>query len=358
MGSMINIPHLNKTQHIDIVNIMDLNNNNIDEIDFDDMIYLPLVYDVIVDPFDWIYIDEAQDNTTSQLQLIEKFVGDKTRILMCGDKKQIIYGFRHSNIRTMEDFIDKHNCIEFELPITYRCPKSHIPLVKSYVPNIEAFKDNEIGIVVECFDFELPKIIDKEAFILARTNKQVIKAILNLIANNVKATYYGKDYGKLLLNIIDRYVLKNISYQRFITKLRQDKEEFGEEIKEINTKLKKITSDNDITIEEINSMKQTRGRVSNEIDIIETIYEIGFRLSTFQELIKTINDVFLDNINGVVGSTIHKVKGMEFDNVYVIQEKLPYLKETMTPEEKEQEYNLHYVAHTRSKHKIVLVNNT
>ena len=65
----------------------------------------------------------------------------------------------------------------------------------------------------------------------------------------------------------------------------------------------------------------------------------------------------IENNKAVCLSTVHKAKGLEADNVWIIlPDKLPLNRKNQKAWEKEQEFNLKYVAYTRAKKVLNLVN--
>ena len=73
-------------------------------------------------------------------------------------------------------------------------------------------------------------------------------------------------------------------------------------------------------------------------------------LTVNNELINKINIIFTDDENdGICLSTIHKAKGLEADNVYILCESLMPSKHAKKEWEKISENNLKYVAVTRAK---------
>lgn len=346
--------YMNITDKIDndyysnIKKIMEKSNRNIFKIDFEDMIYLPLINNIKKNPKDWIFVDELQDLNNSQFELLDLFIGSKTRVIGVGDQKQGIYKFRHSLLSIMSDFTEKYNCTTFQLPITYRCPKSHIRLVKEHVPTIEAFENNPNGII-EVLDYDdLFDNMEDDAVYIARTNKYVAETVMNLLKNKRKATAYGKDIGKSIQTYIKKYKCKEMN--EFDGRLNGNLNKLSDNNKNFNKLIKSESNFN-----KISSYRKRIRQNEYEIDLIETIMILMNNCTTIKELDKLIEDIFSDNIKGIVCSTIHKIKGLEFDNVYVMQNKLPLLWNNQSDDDIEQEYNLHYVAHTRSKNKIVLV---
>ena len=66
---------------------------NLAMIDFDDMIWIPLVENFPLPQFDVLFVDEAQDFNEMQRQMILRCVGNN-RVVIVGDRNQAIYGFR------------------------------------------------------------------------------------------------------------------------------------------------------------------------------------------------------------------------------------------------------------------------
>lgn len=71
-----------------------------------------------------------------------------------------------------------------------------------------------------------------------------------------------------------------------------------------------------------------------------------------------LDELFTDTCvnNAVILSTVHKAKGLEADNVFIIEpSKLPLLFEGQKQWQIQQEYNLTYVAYTRAKKNLTFV---
>ena len=85
-------------------------------------------------------------------------------------------------------------------------------------------------------------------------------------------------------------------------------------------------------------------------DNIEALKVLSEGLISTQELVDKINIIFNgDATDAVELSTIHKAKGLEADNVYILQPSLMPSKFANKEWEKKTERNLIYVAYTRAK---------
>lgn len=317
-----------------------LNKIKIDKttIDFQDMIWFPIVHDFYCNKYDYVFVDEVQDLNNIQFELIKKICDDKTRVIGVGDRKQSIYGFRYVDLDSMDKFKEYYNCAEFPLSICYRCPKKHINLVRRFVPYIEADEKANEGILEQISLDDLHRIED-DACIICRTNAPLVDMVFSLIRLDKKATILGRNIGKNLLNIINKY--KTDDFEKLKNKLEKN-------IKLQNEKLKRILSGQ----EDI----RKKGMVLSIIDTYETILVISENVNSIDELKQKILNIFSDDVKGIICTTIHKVKGMEFDNVYIYRPDLMPHPCAESDDEKEQENNMIVVAYTRSKNKLSIIN--
>jgi superfamily I DNA/RNA helicase len=85
-------------------------------------------------------------------------------------------------------------------------------------------------------------------------------------------------------------------------------------------------------------------------DKAECIIHLTGHTTTVQGLLDNIKTIFGDGKKaGVVFSTIHKAKGLEADNVWIIETQLMPHPMAKSKSDREQEMNLCYVAITRAK---------
>ena len=57
--------------------------------------------------FDWIIVDEVQDTSRVQCDVIEALWGNETHLVICGDKKQSIYAWRSADPQVMPELEEK-----------------------------------------------------------------------------------------------------------------------------------------------------------------------------------------------------------------------------------------------------------
>jgi superfamily I DNA/RNA helicase len=91
-------------------------------------------------------------------------------------------------------------------------------------------------------------------------------------------------------------------------------------------------------------------------DQVETIVALAEGADTIADINKRIATIFADNVTGVTLSSVHRAKGTEADSVYIIRPDLMPHPMAKTAWQREQEMNLKYVAITRAKRLLTIVN--
>ena len=323
-----------------IRHIMEKNNENTSIIDYDDMVYLPVVNNFSNGIYDWVLVDESQDLNKVQFELIKKICDKHTRVIAVGDKKQSIYAFRGADINTTDNFKEEFNAVELPLSICYRCPSSHIKLAQEIVPEIEA-SENAIDGVIKSID--LLTAIDiandnEKDLILSRTNAPLIKVAFSLIRNGKKAIIRGRDIGANLIKLIEKYKANDL----------------GELYLKLNN-YKNLQQDKIDLIEKGKYDSKKKNSLLTNIDSVDTIIAVMEDCDTIIQVKQKIENIFTDNKEGVICSSVHRAKGLQANTVFIInRDKMPHPM-ARTKEEIEQEYNILYVALTRSKSNLYFI---
>jgi DNA helicase-2/ATP-dependent DNA helicase PcrA len=95
--------------------------------------------------------------------------------------------------------------------------------------------------------------------------------------------------------------------------------------------------------------------LDDQVAAVEACYE-EFGATSAEDLCRQIEGIFSDGGASVWLSTIHRAKGLEADRVYILhEEKLPLRWANQTADQETQEWNLRYVALTRSKDTLTFV---
>ncbi len=316
-------------------------------IDFDDMIaFTALLKEVKVQGYDYILVDEAQDLNKAQLAVITKALKPTGRSGAVGDPFQAIYGFCGADTKSVETIIAKTQAMVLPLSVCYRCPKKVIALIKHIRPGITAAENAPDGTVKLIWhDQFLAMAPEGETIVLCRTTAPLVAECLSFLRNGIKATVRGRDIGKNLT-----------------TMLKKINKAFAGELSSVNfyeLVMKWQTNQNAIFQNHKNADEKI-AQLQDKIDTILAFFD-GYQTDragqafTFENFEQYVNSKFSDKEEGVVFSTIHKAKGLEYDSVYILRgDKLPHPM-AKSAWEREQEDHLIYVACTRAKQHLYFV---
>lgn len=300
-------------------------------VDFSDMIWLPVVLNMGCEQFDFLMIDEAQDLNAAQIQLVLKSIKPGGRVVAVGDRNQSIYGFRGADTQAIPNLIEALDAKTLPLSITYRCPISHVELANTLVSEIKAAKGAKEGSIDYLPMIEALPLMKSGDLVLCRCNAPLVEVAFALIRSGQKAVMRGRDIGTGLITLVQKMRAKSIT--EFWTKLR------AYEARE-TAKLLRL---------------EKTGLLQALSDKIDTIVAIGEDVTTVEELVRKIENLFSDQIEGVVCSSVHRAKGLEADRVFIVRADLMPHPMAQKPWEQIQETNIQYVAWTRSKEELIFV---
>jgi len=330
--TMADIP---STTNIDTVidaatRILIKSNEEQDEIDFDDMIYLPLLYkkegNIIFEQYDCVIVDEAQDTNAMQIEFLKNIT---KRIIAVGDRNQAIYGFRGADYAAFDSIAIHYNAVELPLTISYRCGKNIIEEAKQYVPHITACESAEDGSVNTLTMSEFNELLDN----LSDDSAVICRANAPLITLAVRRLRQRKPF-----NITSDFTKKLTSY---INSSKTD---------DLSIFIADLTKRHDTIVTSYESRK-LYVRANLEREKFAALKYLASETSSVTELTDLIN-ALINSKSGVTLSTIHKSKGMEYDNVYFYQRNICPARFVLASGNEmaiQQEDNLIYVGITRAK---------
>lgn len=412
----------------------------VQKIDFDDMLFLTVrllkksdtVLKSVQSKWDYIMVDEAQDNNRLQYMLLNMISFPKRNIFLCGDDDQSLYGFRYASPQSFMDFDKDYEQVkDIYLPYNYRSNIDILETANKLIFHnnnridkrlIPASDDNSESVFFETYmdeDEEAEKVIasiresitlgDKysDNSCLFRTNAQTRAMEDKLIYSGIPYKLHGgksfydrkeiKDliaYFKLAHNTKDNKSFKHIynkpnrylgnEFYAMVKKGKSHYETMKESmytmsnnyqrgVNQIVNIIKHIQGGNAINRKLSSSLQYIldsgyREWVMQDVDnsednpILENIETLNYLLSKFTSLDEFINHLKKieevkkeDKGNTVHLMTIHKSKGLEFKNVYVLgvsESILPHaraLEEDTTGLAIEEERRLCYVAVTRAE---------
>jgi len=321
--------------------------NKTDIVDFQDLLWFPSQYGYFTKIYtsDIIMLDEAQDASIAQQDVISRCFKRETRMFSFGDKDQLINSWAGSDTDSFEHLKDttqfRRDSIEFPLTTNYRCGTRIIAYAKQYTNNnIHAKDDAQDGSVN--FETHINDIKNGD-MVLCRNISPLMDFYRIGVANGKKMCFKGEELGKSLITAID------CSY--------------GNTPKEIIVSLKhRIIATWDFFTEESGLDKKetmTNPIIISLLDNIKAIENFPKTVETREDVEKFINDIFSNEEDGGIQlSTIHRAKGLEADNVFIICPSLIPSRLAESKWEIEEERHLQYVMCTRAKNSLNFVSET
>lgn len=335
LSKRYNINNLNNESTI-AYNLIKIGILDTNSIDFTDMIYLPLILNLIDEKYDYIYIDECQDISTIQRMLLLNSIKDNGgRFFAVGDEKQSIYSFVGADSESFKILTETPNTIKIPLSVTYRCEPKIVSMVKHINPDIVSYKNEDEGIIYDEFSY---KNLESNDMVLCRETFPLVSLCISLLNLNKKSTIIGSDIGKILIKMIldSKDFYEEFNMINVFSYLYKQKNDLIDSIMNKNNILREDAITDNLVI-----------MLDEKIKIIEGLVDYN---TTPEEVIEKINNIFKDDSKeGIILSTIHKSKGLESERVFILHKELMPSKYAKESWELEQEQNLIYVAYTRAK---------
>lgn len=292
--------------------------------DFDDMIWLPIVLDLPQRKFDRVFVDETQDLNAAQIEMTLRACKADGRILAVGDPRQAIYQFRGADEFAFENVKTRLAAAELRLSVCYRCCRAVIREAQTIVPDIEAAPDAEEGEVRGASFAEMRAGAQPGDFILSRTNAPLISLCMAFLMEGRRANIQGRDVGARLAAFVKKSKAKTIESLRNYVETWSAKE-----------------------CDRLAAKRRSTQAVEDQAACILALSEGALEVS---DVLNRIESLFADtnDANKITLSTTHKAKGLERDRVWLLDA-------TYCRRPGVEEQNLRYVGLTRARKTLVLV---
>jgi DNA helicase-2/ATP-dependent DNA helicase PcrA len=310
-------------------------------IDYTDMIYVPVAEDLSMpQQFDFVCIDEAQDLSAVQLELIMRAVAPSGRLLFVGDSRQAIYGFAGADTRSMEKIIERTCATVLPLSVSYRCPRSHVELARRFSRDIEAAPNAIRGRINAISDARLADAVTTDDLILCRTNAPLVSACLDLVSRGKAAKILGKQD---LVGKLERHAAAAFEEDLFDWEKRLER--YSER------QLAHMASmGND-------SACAIAALLEDEVACVKALTQAALNggCQSLTSLSGYIRAIFGDDEKVITLSTVHRAKGREADRVFILYPHLMPSTHATTDAECEAETCIQFVAVTRAKRELIFV---
>ena len=321
-----------------------------------------------------VMVDEGQDATRLYLSFIKYIKRPQGRYVFVADKNQAIYAWAGSNAYAYAEIKEKFQpYMEFDLPINYRCAKSHLKMVneKFHIP-IKPRPDAPEGEIIEHFDKKKIKdFISPGDFVISRKNKWLSDVTIDLIKAKIPVYIEDQEMLKEIGKVVDsckgkgiknlsRKVNNNIkSYYLKLEELNmyhQDKQKDEKEIDDIEDEKEEIK--NNALKTQAETIIETNSKIDNLsfLNSILEMYEQDYPQGTVANFSVYLKDILSTRSKDSVRlCSVHKAKGLEAPNVFVLNEAKICFNPRNSAEQNAQEQNLSYISMTRAKEKLYLV---
>ena len=315
-----------------------------------------------------IMFDEAQDASSIQLNLLKYIKRKGGRYIFILDKNQAIYSFAGSNSLSYSLIPKMFAPIkEFDLPICYRCPSSHLKQVNRLfnipiLPRDDAPKGKIYHIEKE----DILSKIHEGDMIISRKNKWLGSVIVDLAKAGKPIQIEDKEMVASIKKIIEKN--KNSTAKGLRKDLKEEVTKYSQERAKKNSQLLEAVQENNVE------------EVVTAIDDNKKIDNCNFILGILKEYLKKNPNATKDNFAVYISNllntgdsktsksnvftvktkpiricSVHKAKGLEAENVFVLNEGRVCFDFRNSKEQNQQEKNLSYISYTRAKNNLYLV---
>ena len=291
-----------------------------------------------------LVIDEAQDMGQDDFRLVQALMrhNEEMRVIAVGDDDQNIYSFRGSDSRYMQSLVEQEGAKLYEMTDNYRSAKSVVDCANRYVQRIPGRlkhtsimsatgEDGKMMTLKSFLDTEIK--VEGSTAILTRTNEEAMQVAYELEQRGLHST---------IAQSMGSFCFGNLAEVRYFLKQLGGKNEVAIS-KEMWNEAKQRTLETYVSSTCLSIMQH----FFSDFEITHQFY---YRSDLREYIIESnIEDFIANDDKSVFVSTIHKAKGREFDNVYLMSA-IPNGRNV-------DDMRAYYVGLTRAKRNLYLVTN-
>jgi ATP-dependent DNA helicase RecQ len=305
-----------------------------------------------------LVVDEFQDINEQESHLLAEIISrcEKIRVLVVGDDDQNIYEFRGSSVKYMQDFESQNKARRYELITNFRSKQNLVAFANQFVATIphRMKKEHIVAKVIE----------DGSICIHQYTSSNLITPLINSIAS----TELSGTTAVLTATNREATIIESLLKERGLPARRILSHEgfsLSEllEIKSFTNLLKStISASSQMIAEDV--WQETKNFIKEEykqsknlwlFEAITACFEKNYTRKIIFEwglFLKEsrFEDFYYPEKNIITVSTIHKAKGKEFDNVFLLLDEFEITQDAHR--------RIIYVAITRAKQNLIIHTNT
>lgn len=274
-----------------------------------------------------LVIDEAQDMSVEEFGLVNALMeqNEEMRVIAVGDDDQNIFTFRKADSKYLGLFISEKGASKYELTENFRSKSNLVSFANQFISQIH-YRLKEMPIVAKQQDsgnirlfqytsgtLTIPLVSDivtngisGSTGVLTKTNEEALQIAGLLTHKGIPAKIIQSHDEFNLYNLLEiRYFLEELNLKADSPVVSD--EDWENAKKNLTTKYKS-SSKIEICQKLIHDFEDTNTKKKYKSDL-----EIFIRESKIEDFIGNNTEV-------VLVSTIHKAKGKEFDNVFLLHE--------------------------------------
>ena len=252
-----------------------------------------------------------------------------------------------ADCHSYQNILHRTKSTELPLSICYRCPTTHIELVKKNFPEIPIIASpNAISGKIEAIAeadlwSDKPCRLTTGDMVICRKTAPLVKLCIRLITRGIAATVKGRTIGELIKGDLKEIAqMPGFPYSNF------------------NGAVSAYKAAKQQRYEGLENEEQLLETLNDKLEALTAIYKSQPQATCTAHLENYIDSLFSDEISPITLSTCHRAKGLEGDRIFIISpHDLPMVWRNQQDWQLEQENNLLYVALTRSKSELYVVGN-
>jgi ATP-dependent DNA helicase RecQ len=300
-----------------------------------------------------LVIDEAQDIDEDEFNLINTLMeqNEEMRVIAVGDDDQNIFEFRGASSKYLEQFIQANKAVKHELVENYRSKSNLVDFTNQFVKQIHhRLKDTPIipnqtdngkiklvhyqsgNLITPLVNDILAAEITGTTCVLTNTNEEAIQITGLLLKNGMQARLIQTNEGFSLYNLLEvRFILSQLHLDDDIFIISDDV--WANAKRDLINKFRN-SNKLELCLNIIKDFEAANPKKKYKSDFEDYIRE------------SRLEDFISGNVETIIVSTIHKAKGKEFDNVFLMLENF-----NLTTDAARRQL---YVAMTRAKQNLTI----
>jgi ATP-dependent DNA helicase RecQ len=272
-----------------------------------------------------LVIDEAQDMNKKEYELVKVLIeqNEEMRVIFVGDDDQNIYAFRGSNSVYMQNLITEKGAVKYELTENYRSKNNIVSFANAWAStinhrlkaepcfanqqqngSIQIIEYQNNSLIVPLVEFIRKTPLSGSTCVLTKTNEEAIQVVGLLLHHKITAKLIQSQDG-FNLGMLDelRFFSDLIVSSSENTSISD--EDWDNAKRKLNSYIDK--SNNKTLVNTIvKSFEETNTGKKYKSDWKTYLYE------------SKLEDFLRIDAECIYVSTIHKAKGKEFDNVFLL----------------------------------------